>query len=187
MVARASVRRGVVTAVLFAALVPGAARAEDDRERSRQLIYAAYDDESAAAGAFKAILAAEAAGTLRLETYAVVSKELDGRVKVKDQRQTRAKAGAIVGALVGVMGGPASPPAGSAAAGAAAYLAGHAVGMSKTFIATIKSSLQPGEWAIVAVVDERHAAAAERLQGEGASRIMAYALTVAAKPAAAAR
>src|SRR5678815_3679192 len=84
--------------VAFGATAARLARA--DEETPRRLIYAAYKTEDAAMEAFKALKAAEARGIIKIDSYAVVTKGVDGKVRVKDQREKGTRAGATVGALV---------------------------------------------------------------------------------------
>jgi uncharacterized membrane protein len=58
----------------------------------------------------------------RIESYAVVSKDLQGKVKVRDQRRRDAGIGAILGGVIGLVGGPLGVAAGATAGGAAGYL-----------------------------------------------------------------
>ena len=147
-----NIRKQIRTAVVTAAplVVIGAAlwqpvHADDDSKK--QLIYAEYKTETAAMDVFKALESAEGSGAIKIDSYAVVSKGLDGTVKVEDQRQKGSRAGA-------------------------------AVGMPKETLNEVKSSLMPGESAIVAVVDDRWAAEAERLQEAKAARVTSYVLPV---------
>jgi uncharacterized membrane protein len=181
--------RGAIAGGLFFVALGGAtgrlARAQpdaaDEAPTPRRLIYAAYKNEEAATQAFKALKAAEAKGVIKIESYAVVTKRVDGTVKVKDQREKGTRTGAIVGALVGLLGGPVGAAIGVAAGSGTGYLAGDAVGMPKETIERVQSSLQPGESAIIAVVDEKWAAATEKLQGEKAIRLMTHAIPIATK------
>jgi uncharacterized membrane protein len=172
--------------VAFGAVAARLARAQEPgAETPRRLIYAAYKTEDAAMEAFKALKGAEARGAIKIESYAVITKGVDGKVRVKDQRETGTRAGATVGALVSLLGGPVGAALGVAAGSSTGYLAGDAVAMPRETIEKIQRSLQPGESAIIAVVDEKYSAATEQLQGEGATRLMTHALPLAAKEKAA--
>jgi uncharacterized membrane protein len=175
--------RGTVAAAALLALMGTVAtqgvRADDDD--NRRLVFAAYKSETAAKDAFKTLKAADDKDAIDIESYAVISKGLDGKVKVKDQRKKGARAGAVVGAVVGLLGGPVGVAVGAAAGGTAGYLTGNAVGMSKDTVEKIKSSLQPGESAIIAVVEEEWGSAAEKLQEAKAVRITSYQIPPAPK------
>ncbi|HEY7376889.1 MAG TPA: hypothetical protein VIF57_32320, partial [Polyangia bacterium] len=93
------------------------------------LVYAVYDNEKAAKEAFSAMRDAQRKGVIHVESFAVVSKDQNGRVHVKSTQRRSARAGAIIGALVGVLGGPAGVAVGAAAGGGIGYLTGRAVGI----------------------------------------------------------
>jgi uncharacterized membrane protein len=171
--------RGLVGIVALVAALGAPARADD--ESPKRLIYAAYKTEAAAMEAFKALKEAEKAGAIKIESYAVITKDTDGKVKVKDQREQGTRTGAVVGALVGLLGGPMGAAVGVAAGSGTGYLAGDAVGMPRETIERIKTSLQPGESAIIAIVDERWAAKAEKLGAARAARVMTHRIPVAQK------
>ena len=96
--------------------------------KAQTLIYAVYDGQDTAGEVFKSIRAAQGAQTgERIEAYAVVSKDIKGRVRVRNQRGHNAGVGAVVGGVIGLVGGPASAAAGAAAGGAVGYLTGDAI------------------------------------------------------------
>jgi uncharacterized membrane protein len=173
-----SVRNTIIGMLALAALGAPARAAEDSPKR---LIYAAYKTEDAAMEAFKALKAAEETGAIKIDSYAVITKTVDGKVKVRDQREKGTRTGAVVGALVGLLGGPMGAAVGIAAGSGTGYLAGDAVGMPRETIDMIKSSLHPGESAIIAVVDERWAAAVEELGAATAARLMTHPIPLAQK------
>jgi uncharacterized membrane protein len=161
--------RAVTVAVLLAARLAVA-----DPPAPRRLIYAVYASETAANDVFKALRSAEDRQMIRIDSYAVVTKDPDGKVRVKDQRRRETAAGATVGAVVGLLGGPVGVALGAAAGGAAGYLTGKAVGMPAETVQQIKDSLQPGQSAIMAVVDDQWAAEVARLQQAEAQRIVTH-------------
>jgi uncharacterized membrane protein len=141
--------------VAIAALAVGAlgvARAQTSVPQS--LVYAVYDSPNGAADAFKAMKETQKKGVIHIDSYAVVSKDDKGKVHVHSTQKKGARAGAVVGALVGAIGGPAGAAVGAAAGGGIGYLTGNAVGIPKQDIDTIKTSLQPGTSALIAVTDE---------------------------------
>jgi uncharacterized membrane protein len=129
------------------------ARAQDSTPMS--LVYAVYDGEKGANEAYAAMKDAQQKGVIRIDSFAVISKDQKGRVHVKSTQKKGARTGAVIGALIGVLGGPAGAVAGAAAGGGIGYLTGNAVGIPRDRIEEIKSSLTPGSSAIVAVVEER--------------------------------
>jgi uncharacterized membrane protein len=119
------------------------------------LIYATYDDEVAGQQALDALKQAEDRKAIKLESYAVVVKDANGKTKVKDERKKSTAAGAGIGAVVGLLGGPVGAAVGAGVGGAAGYLRGKHVGMPSEMVDEIKTSLQPGNSAIVALVQEK--------------------------------
>lgn len=150
---------------------------------SQSLVFAVYDNETAAKEAFAAMKDAQKKGVIRVDSYAVVSKDQKGHVHVTSTQKRGARAGAIVGALVGVVGGPIGVAAGAAAGGGLGYLTGSAVGIPRERIDEIKSSLAPGSSAIVAVIDERWAAQLEdSLRAAQAKQVLDYKLANPSAP-----
>lgn len=122
---------------------------------SETLIYAVYDGEKTAGQVLRTMRANQKATGERIESYAVVSKDIGAKVHVRDQRGRDAKVGAVLGGVIGVLGGPAGSVAGAAAGGSLGYLTGNEVGISKDTVNQMKSSLTPGTSALVVVLDNR--------------------------------
>jgi uncharacterized membrane protein len=154
-------RWSAAAAVVVTAGWCGVVRAEQTAT-PQTLVYAVYDNENTANDAFKAMQQSQREGAIHIDSFAVVSKDQNGRVHVQSNQKHGARAGAIVGALVGLLGGPAGVAVGAGAGGAIGYLTGEAVGIPQQDINSIKASLTPGTSAIIAVVDERWVADLER-------------------------
>ena len=122
---------------------------------SETLVYAVYDGEKTAGQVLQTIRAKQKATGERIESYAVVSKDIGAKVHVRDQRGRDARIGAVLGGVIGVLGGPAGAIAGAAAGGSLGYLTGNEVGISKDTVNQMKSSLTPGTSALVVVLDNR--------------------------------
>jgi len=140
----------VLVVPIIAAVAMAAAAAN-----SQTLIYAVYNGENTATDVFKTMRSAQASTGERIEAYAVVSKDLKGTVRVRDQRKTDAGIGAVVGGVVGLLGGPIGAAVGATAGGAVGYLTGNAVGISREQVESIKSSLTPDSSAVIVVLDDR--------------------------------
>src|SRR5258708_39434650 len=84
-----------------------------------ELLVAAFDGETAAETALKALKAMQADGVVSIVNAAVLVKTKTGHAHIKETGDVRAPAragfGAIVGGLVGLLGGPAGAPAGRGA------------------------------------------------------------------------
>jgi uncharacterized membrane protein len=122
---------------------------------SETLVYAVYDGENTAGNVFKTMQSAQWSTGERIEAYAIVSKDLKGKVRVRDQRKTDAGVGAAVGALIGVLGGPIGVAFGATTGGAVGYLTGDSVGIPKDRIDNMKQSLTPNSSALVVVLNDR--------------------------------
>ena len=122
---------------------------------SETLVYAVYDGENTAANVFKTMQSGQWSTGERIEAYAIVSKDLKGKVRVHDQRKTDAGIGAAVGALVGVLGGPTGVAFGATTGGAVGDLTGDSVGIPQDRIDSMKQSLTPNSSALIVVLDDR--------------------------------
>ena len=147
-----------VAAAVAAVLTAGAARVAVVRaasDRPETLIYAVYDGQDRASEVFKTMKSAQGDTGERIESYAVVSKDLKGKVRVHDQRRTDAGVGAVVGAVIGLWGGPVGIAVGASAGGIAGYLTGDAVGIPIDKVESMKQALTPGSSALVVVLEDR--------------------------------
>jgi uncharacterized membrane protein len=143
-----------VAAVLTAGTVGVAAlRAQDTQPQT--LIMAVYNGQDTASQVFKTMRSAQNDTGERIEAYAVVSKDLKGKVRVRDQRKTGAGVGAVVGGVIGLVGGPAGVAAGATAGSAFGYLTGDAVGISRESVQSMEQSLTPDSSALIVVLYDR--------------------------------
>ena len=124
-------------------------------DRFETLVYAVYDGQDTATHVFRTMRSAQSATRERIESYAVVSKDLQGKVTVRDQRRRDAGVGAVVGGVIGLLGGPLGVAADASAGGAAGYLTGNAVGIPRDKVESMKQSLTAGSSALVVVLDDR--------------------------------
>src|SRR5258705_3485011 len=149
---------GVVTVLIAGSMSGGVARAQSVETRSldsKSLIYATYKGESTAGQVFKTMKSAQGSTGERIESYAIVSKDLKSKVHVRDQRRTDAGVGAVVGAVIGLWGGPIGIALGAEAGGVVGYLAGDAVGIPRAKVESMKQALTPGSSALVVVLEDR--------------------------------
>jgi uncharacterized membrane protein len=143
-----------VAAVLTAGAISGAALVAAG-DKSETLIYAVYNGQDTATQVFKTMKSNQGSTGERIESYAVVSKDLQGKVRIRDQRKRDAGAGAIIGGVIGLVGGPVGVAAGATAGGAVGYLTGDAVGIARDSVESMKQSLIPDSSALVVVLDDR--------------------------------
>jgi uncharacterized membrane protein len=121
---------------------------------SQSLVYAVYNGQDTASQVFKTMKSAQYSTGERIESYAIVSKDLKGKVRVRDQRKRDGSVGAVLGGVIGLLGGPIGVAAGATAGGAVGYLTGDAVGISRDSVESMKTSLTPDSSALVVVLDD---------------------------------
>src|SRR5262245_24370103 len=69
-------------------------------DKPETLIYAVYDGQGTASNVFKTMKSAQGDTGERIESYAVVSKDIKGKVRVRDQRKRDAGVGAVLGGVI---------------------------------------------------------------------------------------
>jgi len=139
--------------------------------KGETLIYAVYDGENTAGDVFKSIRGAQGGQTgERIEAYAVVSKDMKGKVRVRDQRGHDAGVGAVIGGVIGLVGGPAGAVAGAAAGGLVGYLTGDAVGIPRDKVESMRTALTPNSSALVVVLEDKWVADVDRGMRQAAAR-----------------
>jgi uncharacterized membrane protein len=163
-----------VVAVMIAGGIAWATIPARAQQTAQSLVYAVYDQETGALDAFKAMQQAQRERVIRMQSYAVISKDTKGKVHVQRSNQKKGTiAGTVIGGLIGALGGPAGAAVGATAGGVAGRATGEAVGIPTQDIKTIKQSLSPGSSALIAVVDERWADDLSRsLQQTEARRVL---------------
>jgi len=143
-------KAAIVVALILGASVVGLRAADHET-----LVYAVYDGQGTAAQVFKTMQAGQKSTGERIESYAVVSKDVKGAVTVGDQRKRDAGVGAIIGGVVGLVGGPIGVAAGATAGGAVGFLTGDAVGIPRDKVEEMRSSLTPNSSALIVVLDDK--------------------------------
>jgi uncharacterized membrane protein len=164
--------RGVTVAAMtvMAAGVIGVAALRAATDKSETLIVAVYNGQDTATDVFKTMRSNQSATGERIEAYAVVSKDLKGKIRVRDQRKTDAGVGAAIGGVIGLLGGPIGAAVGATAGGAVGFLTGEAVGISRDDVESMKQSLIPDSSALVVVLDNRWVKDVERDMNQANAR-----------------
>ena len=130
------------------------------------LIVATFDRADEAGELRRGLGRLERAGQLDLEDAAVVVKEADGQVHIKNEPEMGMRAGAYNGAFAGLILGLLFPPAGLAASVAGGALAGSGLarwlgeGVEPAFVEEVSVSLRPGTSALLVVVNAANPEAA---------------------------
>ena len=140
-----------------------------------QIIVAAFQDENEADQALKTLKEAKKEKLISIDNAAVIRKDEEGKLHIKETADMGGGKGAGIGTLVGGAIGLIGGPVGVVAGGALGAIVGGLTaklydgGFEDDRLRQIGTSLQPGTSAIVAVIEHRWVAELEReLAEEGA-------------------
>ncbi len=124
-----------------------------------QLMVIAFDHFDDARTAMKALRNLEHAGRIRFEDTAIVERDPDGTVHVKNEVSGTTETAALVGAVIGSLVTFAFPPLGMAIGAALGAAVGTSLdtGVSGDFIDDVKTTLRPGRSALFLVVKQAEA------------------------------
>jgi uncharacterized membrane protein len=123
-----------------------------------RMLVVVFDNESKAYEGKKALLQLDGEGSITVYGYAVVVKNSDGTVTVKqgdDYGPLGTLTGTAVGSLIGLLGGPVGVAFGAAAGftvGAAVDL--NNLGIGNDFIDDLAKVLSPNRFAVIAEIEE---------------------------------
>lgn len=143
-----------------------------------QIIIAAFQDEDAADETLKVLKEAKREKLISIDNAAVIKKDDDGKLHIKETADMGGGKGAGVGALVGGAIGLLAGPLGVAAGGALGAAVGGLTaklydgGFEDDRLRQIGTSLQPGTSVIVAVIEHRWVADLERELAEEGAEVM---------------
>jgi uncharacterized membrane protein len=123
-----------------------------------KMLVVVFDNETKAYEGSRALNQLDFEGSITIHAKAVISKNGDGTVTVKqgeDDFPVRTVSGTAIGSLIGLLGGPAGLAAGALAGTIAGSLADFFVaGVDSDFLPEVSRVLTPGKYAIVADVSE---------------------------------
>ncbi len=138
----------------------------DEDEVLQDLYIAAYSDSGAAEAAWNSLKQSAADDVIELEALALVERDSDGKIHVKDtshETGTGAKIGAIGGALVGLIFPPSLLATAALGAGLGAGTGAVVDRVRKRRIkADVEWALPPGSSGVVVVFDEQWVAEVEK-------------------------
>jgi uncharacterized membrane protein len=131
-----------------------------------QVIVAAFKDINGASDALKTLQEAKRESLIRIEDAAVITKDANGKVKIKETADMRAGKGATIGAVAGGVVGLLAGPVGWAALGGG-VIGGLAAkmrdgGFPDARLKQLAEGLTPNSSALVAVIDHQWVAEVER-------------------------
>ena len=123
-----------------------------------KFIVSVFDNEKAAYEGSRALQELHNDGSIVVYAAAVISKDQDGKVQVKDaadEGPIGMATGMLVGSLMGIVGGPVGVAAGMAAGSVGGLMADlYNIGVSTEFLDDVATVLTPGKYAVVAEVAE---------------------------------
>ena len=124
-----------------------------------QLIVIGFDQVDDARTALQRLRTLEREGLIAFEDTAIVERDPDGNVHVRNEVSGTTETAAAIGAIIGGFLTFVFPPAGIAIGAALGAAVGTTfeTGVGATFIAEVKSTLQPGRSALFLVIKEAHA------------------------------
>ena len=126
-----------------------------------ELIVAAFNDPAKAGEVLEAMKDLQKEEIFRLLNAAIMVKDRDGKVSIKETEDVGAGkgalAGAIVGGLIGLLGGPVGVVVGAAAGAATGGVAAHKIdmGFPDDTLEELKESLTPNSSAILALIQHQ--------------------------------
>lgn len=126
------------------------------------LVVIAFDEEDDAQQALAEMRRMEGEGVVRLADSAVVAKDAEGALQIKNEVSSGAETGAVVGGAIGLLTSFLFPVVGAVVGAAAgAYIGGKVAGDSVdgAFVDDVAKALQPGTSALFLMIRESDAAA----------------------------
>jgi len=124
-----------------------------------QLIVIGFDHVDDARTAMQRLRALEREGLIGFEDTAIVERDPDGAIHVRNEVSGTTETAAVIGAIIGGFITFVFPPAGIAIGAALGAAVGTTfeTGVSGEFITEVKNTLQPGRSALFLVIKEAHA------------------------------
>ena len=130
---------------------------------STELLVFAFQEEASASVALAELREWKKDGVIDIVDAAVLVRDEDGGIQVKETADPEPKRGALIGAiagsLIGLLAGPAGVAVGAAAGAGAGSLAAHKIdlGIPNEQLEAIAEGLQPGTSAIIALIQQASA------------------------------
>lgn len=130
------------------------------------LVVITFEGENEAGEVLATIRRLEKQGVIKLKDTAVVSKDPDGKVHVKNELSSATEIGATTGAVLGGMLTFLFPPVGIAIGGASGAAIGALLGQGVDggFVKEVSQNLAPGGSALFLLINYGHASAIDALK-----------------------
>lgn len=147
-----------------------------------ELIVAAFQDEGGAEQALQELKAAKKEGLIRIDNAAILKKDVNGKVHIKEAKDMGGGKGAVIGGAIGGVIGLIAGPAAIVTAGIGAAIGGFAAklsdgGFRDDRLDQIAASLKPGSSAIVAVIEHEWVDEMEQIMREQGADAMTTAIS----------
>jgi uncharacterized membrane protein len=132
-------------------------------EPEMELVVKVYDEPGKAEEALEFVHDLHKQRTVKIRNAAILARDAEGAVTVRDTRDIDTKKGrllgAITGGLIGLVGGPAGMVVGALTGAGACAVAGKRIdlGFSDKFLGKLQAHLQPGSEALVVLVEHEFA------------------------------
>jgi uncharacterized membrane protein/sporulation protein YlmC with PRC-barrel domain len=150
---------------------------------SVELLAKIFDELEEADKALKSLKELQKKGTLKVQNAAVLVKDDDGKTDIRETGDVDVKGGrlfgAVTGGLIGLLGGPVGVVVGAAAGAGVGGLAAKRIdtGFSDEFLATFQERLQPGNSALIVLVEGESAEVLSEAWADQEGVILREALT----------
>jgi uncharacterized membrane protein len=129
-------------------------------EYMSNILVITFEDENQALAVLKSLKNLQHEDMLKLDDAAVIVKDKDGKVQVKNMTESNVKGGAAIGGLIGLaLGSILFPVAGIALGAAGGALVGKTLGdgVDKKFVKEVTEAIKPGNSAILFLVGHENA------------------------------
>jgi uncharacterized membrane protein len=154
-----------------------------EKGKNIELIARIYDDADQAEEALEYVRGLHRRKTLKVLHTAMVVKDEDGSVSLKETGDVDAKhgrlAGAITGGLIGLVGGPIGAVVGALAGAGVGGLAAKWIdlGFSDEFLKSFQEQVQPGSAAALVIVEDQWVTSASEALGDQEGMVFQQTLT----------
>jgi uncharacterized membrane protein len=128
-------------------------------ENMSHILAVTFEDEEQGLKVLQSLKNLQSQDILKLDDAAVIVKDAEGKVQVKNLTESNVKGGAAIGGFLGLLiGGLLFPVAGIALGLAGGALIGKSLGngVDKKFVKDVQNSLNPGNSAILFIVSQEN-------------------------------
>jgi uncharacterized membrane protein len=123
-----------------------------------KMVVTIFENELKAYEGSKTLHDLDAEGSISIHAAAVITKNADGKVEVKDNGDEfpiRTIGGTAIGSLIGLLGGPIGMGIGAIAGSFTGFVMDmNRAGVDAEFLDSVSEKLIPGKWAVVADISE---------------------------------